>query len=105
MQLGETVVHKRYFRSIEAVEVTFELDRPDAEHAAVAIDALGWVAVPMRRYPAGSGPLKAKVRLPRDREIQFRYLVDDRLWCNDPDADGTRANGLGSENSVLVTAP
>ncbi|MFP3907083.1 MAG: isoamylase early set domain-containing protein [Acidimicrobiales bacterium] len=98
------MVHKRYFNSIDAVELTFELDRPDAVEAAVAVDALGWVAVPMRRYPRGSGPLKAKLRLPRDGDIEFRYLVDGSEWCNDPQADGTRANGLGGENSVLVTA-
>jgi 1,4-alpha-glucan branching enzyme len=96
------VIHKRYFESIDAIEVTFELDRPDAHDAAVAIDALGWVAVPMRRYPAGSGPLKAKVRLPAGRDIHFRYLVDGAEWCNDPHADDTRANGFGGENSVLV---
>jgi hypothetical protein len=99
------VVHKRFFRSTDAVEITFELDRPDAGHAAVAIDALGWVAVPMRRYPSGTGPLKLKVRLPRAAEIEFRYLVDDTTWCNDPDADATRPNGFGTENSVLVTTP
>lgn len=94
----------RYFSSIDAVEVTFELDRPDAREAAVAIDALGWMAVPMRRYPSGSGPLRARIRLPRRHEIQFRYLVDGSEWCNDPHADDLRDNGFGSQNSVLVTA-
>jgi 1,4-alpha-glucan branching enzyme len=95
------MVRIRPIPSADALEVTFVLDAPEAERAAVAIDSLGWSRVPMRRYPPGTGPLRLTIRLPHAPEVQFRYLVDDTTWRNDTEAD-TRPNAFGEENSVVT---
>ncbi|PSD41980.1 1,4-alpha-glucan branching protein, partial [Vibrio sp. V02_P2A34T13] len=38
-----------------------------------------------------------------DAEFQFRYLLDDQQWVNDPSADQYIANGFGEENSLVTT--
>jgi hypothetical protein len=51
-----------------------------------------------------NGPFRTKVRLPKDGEFQFRYLVDEQSWHNDEAADAYRSNEHGTENSVISTA-
>jgi 1,4-alpha-glucan branching enzyme len=43
------------------------------------------------------------VELERDREYQFRYLVNGRDWHNDWSADRYVPNGYGGTNSVILT--
>lgn len=97
------MIQKRFFRSTDAVELTFVLARDDVHHAAVVMDALGWTPLPMRRAPDGSGPLRAKVRVPAGPDVEFRYLVDGERWENEPDADEQRPNHIDGDNSVLRT--
>ncbi len=52
---------------------------------------------------AKSFTFKFKTRLPKDREFQFRYLLDKQDWVNDPNADQYSANGFGEENCLLTT--
>ncbi|MEF1190562.1 isoamylase early set domain-containing protein, partial [Vibrio parahaemolyticus] len=42
-------------------------------------------------------------RLPKEQHIQFRYLLDEVEWENDPQADAYVPNGFGSDNSVVCT--
>ncbi|MDF5410084.1 isoamylase early set domain-containing protein, partial [Vibrio parahaemolyticus] len=46
---------------------------------------------------------KFKTRLPKARNVQFRYLLDDAKWENDPQADAYVPNAFGSDNSVVCT--
>ncbi len=43
------------------------------------------------------------LELPRGREYQFRYLVNDTDWHNDWQADKYVPNPFGGDNSVVVT--
>jgi hypothetical protein len=43
------------------------------------------------------------LELERDREYQFRYLVNGVEWHNDWKADGYGPNPYGGTNSVLST--
>lgn len=94
---------KRYFKTKDEVEVTFEVDRPDIEHVEWVSEATGWEPVPMPRAARGKGPFRLKVRLPRDRHIQFRYRINGHHWDNDEAADAYWPNEVGSDNSVVVT--
>jgi hypothetical protein len=43
------------------------------------------------------------VRLPKEGQYQFRYLVDEQSWQNDEAADAYWTNEYGSNNSVVST--
>jgi hypothetical protein len=44
------------------------------------------------------------MRLPKQGQLQFRYLVDEQTWLNDNAADAYVANEFGGENSIVVTS-
>jgi len=97
----------RFLKSKPVCKVTFELPSQAANGAAkvtLAGDFNGWdpVTMPLRRHKDGS--YRLILDLPRDREYQFRYLIDGDRWENDWEADKYLPNPTGdSENSVVVT--
>jgi 1,4-alpha-glucan branching enzyme len=92
---------KRFFKTKNELDVTFELRRPEARHIDLAIESHDWELIPMRRHPGGR--FRLKLRLPRGGDVQFRYLVDGHSWQNDEAADAYWSNGMGSDNSVAFT--
>jgi len=93
---------KKYFKTKDECEVTFELDAGNAQEAVLVCEANNWEPVAMKK--ARDGAFRAKVRLPKEGHFQFRYLVDNGNWCNDEAADAYWPNEYGSENSVVFTA-
>lgn len=62
----------------------------------------GWGAKSslMRRNKNGS--FTTSVVLPKGREYQYRYLLDDSVWINDEKADDYRYCAFGDcDNSIL----
>jgi len=50
-----------------------------------------------------SGAFTTTLDLEPGKEYQFRYLLDERIWGNDRDADKSVSTPYGdSENSVIV---
>ena len=75
----------------------------DAQSVCVAGDFNNWniYANPLKRRKDGSFSLT--IELVRDREYQFRYLIDDMYWENDWAADKYVASTFGDcDNSVVV---
>ena len=97
------MLKKKYFKTKDECEVTFELDSVDAESVALVTDVNGWQPVPMAKRQK-DGVYYAKMRLPKESKFQFRYLVDGDSWINDSAADAYTANEFGGENSVVITA-
>jgi hypothetical protein len=89
----------------DKVEVVLELDRPDAYRVLLYCDAHDWEPIemqrPLMRRAGRRGPFRARVLLPPDEQAEFRYLVDDNVWVDDPQADGYSPNPFGSLNSVV----
>jgi 1,4-alpha-glucan branching enzyme len=56
---------------------------------------------PMQRLDDGS--FEITVSLPRDHRYEFRYLLDEHRWENDPEADDYAPNAYGGYNSVIHT--
>lgn len=87
------------------VRVTFEY--PGARRTAsvhLVGDFNGWnkTATPMSRK--GQGDIwRIQLDLEKNREYQFRYLVDQTSWHNDWHADRYVPNIHDSDNSVIVT--
>jgi hypothetical protein len=93
---------KRFFKTRDEVEVTFQIAR-DAAFVELVADAFGWDPLSMKRT-GRSGPFKLRVRLPKNGAVQFRYLLDGGHWDNDEAADEYWPNEHGSDNSVVLTA-
>ncbi len=97
------MINKRFFKTKDEVEVTFELAADEVgQSAAIVADFLDWQPFEMKRV-AKSKSYKFKTRLPKNQEFEFRYLVDNEKWLNDPTADFYRPNGFGEDNGLIST--
>jgi 1,4-alpha-glucan branching enzyme len=95
------MLKKKFFKTKDECEVTFEINVADAENVALVCEANGWEPIPMKKLK--QGPFRTKVRLPKEGEFQFRYLINTQEWRNDETADAYRPNEYGEENSVVST--
>ena len=95
------MVQKTYYKTKEYCKVKFSFKVEDAE----TIEILGlnsdWKnSVIMSKKKDGS--FSADVNLPKDSTHEFKYLVNETLWVNDPEADKEVPNVFGGSNSVIV---
>ena len=96
------MLSKRFFKTVDECEVSFKVEPEDAERVELFIESNGWEPIPMKKLK--SGPFKARVRLPLDQNVEFRYRVNEQRWINDEAADAYVPNEHGSENSVVDTS-
>ena len=81
---------KQYLKSKSVCKVTFKLSKEQA-HEADVVRLVGdfnqWdlSSPPMKKLKNGS--FITTVNLTKDSQYQFRYLLDDKAWENDWDAD------------------
>ena len=97
------MLKKKYFKTKDECEVTFELETAEAKSVALVSETNGWQPVKMSKRRK-DGVYYAKVRLPKEGQFQFRYLIDGQSWVNDSAADGYVPNEFGGENSVVITS-
>ncbi|WP_372761697.1 isoamylase early set domain-containing protein [Pseudoalteromonas sp.] len=96
------MLNKRFFKTKNEAEVTFEFSHPDAEQVCLLAEFNDWQPIVMKRTKK-QGVFKCKQRLPVDQQFHFRYLINGDIWDNDHQADGYIANHFGSENSIVNT--
>ncbi|WP_070969324.1 isoamylase early set domain-containing protein [Vibrio sonorensis] len=97
------MINKRFFKTKDEVEVTFELPAAEVEGGvALVADFSDWQPTKMKKV-AKTQSYKCKVRLAKDAQYEFRYLMDNDVWLNDPNADQYKPNGFGEDNSVIST--
>lgn len=97
------MINKRYFKTKDEVEVTFELPASAVEKSvAIVADFLDWQPTEMKKV-ARTKSYRFKTRLPKDGQFEFRYLVDDKKWVNDPQADTFKPNVFGEDNGLVST--
>ncbi len=63
---------------------------------------MDWQPVEMKKV-AKTKSFKYKTRLPKNGQFEFRYLVDEEKWLNDPQADLYKPNGMGEDNGLVST--
>jgi hypothetical protein len=97
----EPKMKKRFFKTKDEVEVTFETEGDEFEGVSLYSDHNAWEPIPMKRMRTGGW--KVALRLPPDRDVQFRYLASGDRWMNDPSADSEWGNEYGTANSVVST--
>lgn len=100
------MMKKRYLKTKPICKVTFELPK-DAVRSATRVSVVGefnkWdtQSTPMKKRKDGS--FSVVLDLTRDSNYQFRYLIDNRRWENDWEADRYVVSPYGdSDNSVVV---
>lgn len=96
------MVKKKYFKTNDECEVTFEFDDSAAESVALVADYNGWEPVTMSKRKK-DGVFYTKIRLPKESQAQYRFLVNGQEWANDPAADAYVPNEHGGENCVVYT--
>ena len=99
-------IKKQYLKSKPVCKVTFRLPGQaagSAESANIVGEFNDWniYATPMKRLKNGS--FVVTLDLKPNIEYQFRYLLDDKTWENDGEADKYVSHPYGDgENSVVV---
>ena len=93
------MLKKKFFKTKDEVEVTFQYT-VDAQKVALVSEFNGWEPIPMTKR---NGTFSTKVRLPKDSEFHFRYLVDGDAWHNDEAADAYVPNNISGDNSIVKT--
>ncbi len=99
-------IEKKYLKTRPVCKVTFKVPAemaPNAKSVSLVGEFNNWdvTATPMTRLK--NGTFKVTLDLENGHEYQFRYLIDEREWENDGDADKFISTPYGnSENSVIV---
>jgi len=96
------MIRKKFFRTKDECEVSFEYQANLAQTVALMSDINNWQPIKMKKRRK-DGIFYTKVRLPKESQYQFRYLLDGQHWENDPAADSYVPNDHGSDNSVVNT--
>jgi len=99
-------IKKQELKSKPVCKVTFTLSAEaagDADHVCIVGDFNNWDldANPMKKVKK-DGSFTASINFDKDKEYQFRYLINGKKWANEEEADKQITSPYGSENSVLV---
>ena len=94
------MVQKTYFKTKDYCKVKFSFKVENAETVEILGLNNDWKnAIIMSRKKDGS--FIADVNLPKDSKHEFKYLVNESTWLNEPEADSLKPNEFGGTNSVI----
>ena len=99
------MLKKQFLKSKPVCKVTFTLpEQVKAETAHLVGDFNNWdeQATPMKKAKK-DGYFSITLELDKDKEYQFRYLVNGTEWHNDWNADKYVPNPFSGDNSVVTT--
>lgn len=98
------MIQKTYFKTKDYCKVKFTLKPENAETVeTVAIAGLNsdWKNL-VTMSKKKDGTFSAEVSLPKESEHEFKYLINETEWLNEPDADKQKKNEFGTVNSVII---
>ena len=99
-------IRKQYLKSKPVCKATFRIPEKmgsSAKTAHIVGEFNNWAfsSAPMKKLK--SGAFTATLELEPGKEYEFRYLLDEKIWENESDADKSVPTPYGdSENSVIV---
>jgi 1,4-alpha-glucan branching enzyme len=95
------VILKTYYKTKDYCKVKFSFKADNADTVEIRGLNSDWQhSVEMTKKKDGS--FAVEVTLPKDSKHQFKYLVDEHEWLNEPQADHEEPNEFGGSNSVIV---
>ncbi len=96
---------KKYLKSKPVCKVTFKLPKDivnGAKKVSLAGEFNDWNIEKIKLSKKKDGSFSRVVDLPVGNAFQFRYLVDDKEWRNDPEADDYVSNGIDAQENCVV---
>ena len=99
-------IRKQFLKSKPVCKVTFKISEKvgnGAKKAHVVGEFNDWSisATPMKRLKTGA--FSATVDLEKGRSYQFRYLLGQAHWENDPDADDYLPTPFGDNHNSVIS--
>ncbi|RWX51534.1 Glycogen recognition site of AMP-activated protein kinase [Candidatus Electrothrix marina] len=94
---------KHYTKTKKKCRVTFKYpNQENAGSAMLAGEFNSWSTTdtPMKKLKDGS--FSVTISLKAGCSYTFRYVLNDNIWVNDPEADEYAVNEYGESNSVLI---
>lgn len=95
------MVQKTYYKTKDYCKVKFSFKVENAETVEILGLNSDWQrSIIMSRKKDGT--FSADVNLPKETRHEFKYLVNETEWLNEPEADAEQPNEFGGSNSVIV---
>jgi hypothetical protein len=95
------MIQKTYFKTKNYCKVKFSFKIEDAETVEILGLNSDWEhSIIMSKKKDGS--FSADVQLPKDTRHEFKYLVNEKVWVNDPEADAQIPNEFGGTNCLIT---
>ena len=94
------MVTKTIFKTKDYTKVKFTYEDKAAESVKILGLNNDWNS-PVELSKKKDGTFSIEVSLPKNTQQEFKYLVNDAVWVNEPEADAQSANGFGDANSVI----
>jgi hypothetical protein len=95
------MVQKTYLKKKNICKVKFTLNVENAETVEILGLNSDWQnSIIMSKKKDGS--FSCDVTLPKNTQHEFKYLVNEAIWINEPEADSQNPNEFGGNNSVIV---
>jgi len=95
-------IKKQFLKSKPECKVTFTAPSSlvgDSKNIAVAGEFNDWQAMKLKKQKTGD--YSASLNLETGKNYQYKYVIDEQRWENDPEADGYAPNEFEGENSIL----
>ena len=95
------MVQKTYYKTKAYCKVKFTFKPENAETVEILGLNSDWQnSIVMSKKKDGS--FTCDVSLLKDSQHEFKYLVDETRWINEPSADSEVPNEFGGSNSLIV---
>ena len=95
------MVQKTYYKTKDYCKVKFSFKVENAETVEILGLNSDWQrSIIMSKKKDGT--FSADVNLAKESRHEFKYLVNEKEWRNEPEADGEQPNEFGGSNSVIV---
>ena len=101
---GANGIKKQNLKTNGWCNVTFKLPKEaaqDAQLVTIAGDFNDWNLSSTEMKKLKNGDFQLTLKLEKDREYRFRYLIDTTRWENDWHADQYVPNAFGCEDSLV----
>ncbi|MCK5637066.1 MAG: isoamylase early set domain-containing protein [Flavobacteriaceae bacterium] len=99
-------IKKQFLKSKPICKVSFRVKAKDAV-GAKSIQLLGnfnkWNESSIFMKELKSGDFTQTIELDQDKNYQFRYLVNGKIWTNDAQSDSKILNPFNEMNDVVST--
>ncbi len=95
------MVQKTYFKTKDYCKVKFTFNVENAETVEILGLNSDWEnSIVMSKKKDGS--FTCDVSLLKNTQHEFKYLVNETEWLNEPEADSQNPNEFGGINSVII---